>query len=162
MYIYLIFLKAFDLPFNVWHPECVVHDTNPFQLLRSISFLPMNRVGWHECLKGWDLYFALSELSEIPSPDISSQLSMKSALWINLNFSSLFNFLIPTLQYSVKSLANRYDCIDVPRGKKMYIYAPDIFLVSILNECSISITVLMCHREMYIYAPDNFLNEWMK
>ena len=43
----------------------------------------------------------------------------------------------------------------------MYIYAPDIFLVSILNECSISITVLMCHREMYIYAPDNFLNEWM-
>ena len=102
----------------------------------------------------------LSKLSEIPSPDISTQLSMKSALWINLNFSSLFNFLIPTLQYSVKSLANRYDCIDVPR-EKMYIYAPDIFLVSILNECSISITVLMCHREMYIYAPDNFLNEWM-
>ena len=120
----------------------------------------MNRVGGHECLKDWDLYFALSELSEIPSPDISSQLSMKSALWINLNFSSLFNLLIPTLQYSVKSLANRYDCIDVPR-EKMYIYAPDIFLVSILNECSISITVLMCHREMYIYAPDNFLNEWM-
>ena len=41
MHIYLIFLNAFDLPLNVWPPECVVHDTDPLQLLRSNCCLPM-------------------------------------------------------------------------------------------------------------------------
>ena len=127
MYIYLIFLKAFDLPFNVWHPECVVHDTNPFQLLRSISFLPMNRVGWHECLKSWNLYFALSELSEIPSPDISSQLSMKSALWINLTFPaySIFWYQLCNTQWN---LLPTDMTVLMYQGKKCTFMRPIFFL----------------------------------
>ena len=42
MYIYLISLNAFDLHLNVWPPECVVHDTDPPQLLRSNCYLPMD------------------------------------------------------------------------------------------------------------------------
>ena len=41
MYSYLNSLNAFDLPLNVWPPECVVHDTDPHQLLSSICYLPM-------------------------------------------------------------------------------------------------------------------------
>ena len=41
MHIYLISLNAFDLPLNVWPPECVFHDTDPLQLLRSNCCLPM-------------------------------------------------------------------------------------------------------------------------
>ena len=44
MHIYLIFLNAFDLPLNVWPPECVFHDTYPYQLLRSNCCLPMDSV----------------------------------------------------------------------------------------------------------------------
>ena len=44
MHIYLISLNAFDLPLNVWPPECVFHDTDPFQLLRSNFHLPMDSV----------------------------------------------------------------------------------------------------------------------
>ena len=42
MYSYLNSLNAFDLPLNVWPPECVVHDTDPHQLLRSNCYLPMD------------------------------------------------------------------------------------------------------------------------
>ena len=44
MHIYLISLNANDLPLNVWPPECVFHDTDPFQLLRSNFHLPMDSV----------------------------------------------------------------------------------------------------------------------
>ena len=42
MYIYLISLNAFDLHLNAGPPECVVQDTDPHQLLRSISYPPMD------------------------------------------------------------------------------------------------------------------------
>ena len=38
----LDFPNAFDLHLNVWPPECVVHDTDPPQLLRSNCYLPMD------------------------------------------------------------------------------------------------------------------------
>ena len=44
MHIYLIFPNANDLPLNVWPPECVFHDTYPFQLLRRNCCLPMGSV----------------------------------------------------------------------------------------------------------------------
>ena len=34
--------NAFDLPLNVWPPQCVVHDMDPPQLLRSHFYLPMD------------------------------------------------------------------------------------------------------------------------
>ena len=44
MYSYLILLNAFDPPLNDWLSECVHHDTDPFQLLRSIRCLPMGSI----------------------------------------------------------------------------------------------------------------------
>ena len=44
MYTYLISLNAFDPPLNDWLSECVHHDTDPFQLLRSNRCLPMDRI----------------------------------------------------------------------------------------------------------------------
>ena len=65
MHIYLIFPNANDLPLNVWPPECVFHDTYPFQLLRSISLLPDGQSRWawaSEML--WFISCMNSELSE--------------------------------------------------------------------------------------------------
>ena len=61
-YVYSIPLNAYDLSINVFQPECVEHDTNPFQLLRSISFLPINRVGGHEYLERLRLVFCMNFL----------------------------------------------------------------------------------------------------
>ena len=44
MYTFLISLNAFDPPLNDWLSECVHHDTDPFQLLRSNRCLPMDRI----------------------------------------------------------------------------------------------------------------------
>ena len=42
MYSYLNSLNAFDLHLNAGPPECVVQDTDPHQLLRSICYPPMD------------------------------------------------------------------------------------------------------------------------
>ena len=41
-YSYLNSLNAFDLHLNAGPPECVVQDTDPHQLLRSICYPPMD------------------------------------------------------------------------------------------------------------------------
>ena len=48
MYACFISPNALDLSLNGWQPECVVHDTDPFQLLRIISLLPdgQSRRAW--------------------------------------------------------------------------------------------------------------------
>ena len=40
-YFYSISLNAYDLSIDVFHPECVVFDTDPLKLLRIICSLPM-------------------------------------------------------------------------------------------------------------------------
>ena len=45
-YDYLIPLNAYDLSINVFQPECVVYDTDPLKLLRSISLLPDGQSRW--------------------------------------------------------------------------------------------------------------------
>ena len=92
MYSYLNSLNAFDLPLNVWPPECVVHDTDPHQLLRSNCYLPMDSlVGmsiggvkiytWHE-LETLHLSVKLLSLTLSPSHNITSIYSPSGFLCI--------------------------------------------------------------------------------
>ena len=67
MYAYFISSNAFDLPLNGWRPECVVHDTDPFQLLSRISLLPDGQSKWAWASEMLCLY-SLHELSEITFP----------------------------------------------------------------------------------------------
>ena len=93
MYSYLNSLNAFDLPLNVWPPECVVHDTDPHQLLRSNCYLPMDSlVGmsigevkiytWHE-LETLHLSVKLLSLTLSPSHNITSIAHLDSNVYIS-------------------------------------------------------------------------------
>ena len=110
MHIYLISLNANDLPLNVWPPECVFHDTYPFQLLRRNCCLPMgsvvgNSIEWvdirtsHELqissLSCYDFFWTnYSQLCNLP----------KSHLEIPIYESHLPDFTLP--EHSPKCACN--------------------------------------------------------
>ena len=93
MHIYLISLNAFDLPLNVWPPECVFHDTDPLQLLRSNCCLPMGSlVGMSTEGVKLILHMNLWRPNNVSYTYIYIWPSVKTAFYDLISASIAFNF----------------------------------------------------------------------